>query len=139
MSKTVVEMTNGQQVAIPTRTLKAIATTRDKARRGMTEYRIEPIDAPNGMFMCVRPKDLPPLYDEWGNIVVGYEVNVVLRTCQCHVWINTKSQLGDGECKHLIYTTKVVEKALRVLGIWNSPRTLEDCAEQEVRSWGGDS
>ena len=133
MSKTVVPTTDGRRVAISTPVLKSLATTRERAKSAMVGYEVHPIDAPNGWFLCQRPRNAPKTFDSQGQEILGYDVNVVSRTCTCHVWINTKSQLGEGECKHLTFTSKVVEKSLRVLGLWNSPRTLEDCAEQEVR------
>ena len=95
----------------------------------MTGYKIEAVDAPDGKFFLWRPRSLPPLYDEQNNLVHGYHIDILNGECQCWVWCRTRKEFGIGECKHLLYTRKEVEKSLRMLGLWQSPRTLDDVCE----------
>jgi hypothetical protein len=117
----------GRGVLVPAHIAQSILTTRSRAPHLHKQgYKIEPVDAPNGLFFVSTGK-VVSLSD--GTNAEGYLVNVVERTCQCWQFATSNTH-GVAECKHLLWLTPLVEFSLRTLGLWPQDKTFEEALQK---------
>ena len=82
-------------------------------------YRIQPVDAPNGLFFIWRPITAPRKFDKQNHPVVGYFVQLGTgrdpARCDCECF-----RLA-GNCKHHLRVRSEVKRALRLFGLVPDP------------------
>lgn len=124
MSKILIAIPSlGRNFLLPLRKANALKTTMEKAMTlEKSGYKIEPVVPEDGLFFCRAPKTVV-LPD--GRLADGYFVDVCKQQCECWVWVNNAAE-GIRTCKHTIHCTEQVEKSLRILGLWNSPESIDE-------------
>lgn len=82
-------------------------------------YKIQPVDAPNGLFFVWRPTTAPRKFDKDGAELVGYFVQ--LGTTRAPARCDCACFRLAGNCKHHLRVRSEVKHALRLLGLVPDP------------------